>query len=99
MKRLAFAIALVACSDAHAVEFRLWNQPLRVGIVESFYASYHGDLGPGLISETDVNGNPTTNPTANERMVSSIVTGSRSIIEGMTGSPLRSELPRSPRSA
>jgi hypothetical protein len=40
----------------------LWNQPLRVGIVESFYASYHGDLGPGLISETDINGAPTTSP-------------------------------------
>ena len=44
------------------VEFRLWNEPLRVGIVESFYASYHGDLGPGLISETDNTGMPTTSP-------------------------------------
>src|SRR3954469_10203184 len=47
---------------ANAVEFRLWDQPLRVGIVESLYASYHGDLGPGLISETDVNGAPTSSP-------------------------------------
>ena len=63
MKRLvAPAIAVVAASDARAVEFKLWNQPLRVGIVESLYASYHGDLGPGLISTTDINGNPTTNP-------------------------------------
>ena len=40
----------------------LWNQPLRIGIVESFYASYHGDLGSGLVSETDVNGAPTSSP-------------------------------------
>ncbi|HEX8951907.1 MAG TPA: hypothetical protein VF945_08680 [Polyangia bacterium] len=62
MRRLALAIALFACADARAIEFELWNQPLRVGIVESFYASYHGDLGPGLVSETDVNGTPTTSP-------------------------------------
>ncbi|HEX9100856.1 MAG TPA: DUF6029 family protein [Polyangia bacterium] len=62
MRRLALAIALFACADARAIEFKLWNQPLRVGIVESFYASYHGDLGPGLVSETDVNGMPTTSP-------------------------------------
>lgn len=62
MKRLALLAALLACGDAGAVEFRLWNEPLRVGIVESFYASYHGDLGPGLISETDNAGMPTTSP-------------------------------------
>jgi hypothetical protein len=55
-------VALAIAANAGAVEFRLWNQPLRVGIVESFYASYHGDLGPGLVSETDVNGMPTTSP-------------------------------------
>ncbi len=62
MKRAAIVLALLVCADARAIEFTLWNQPLRVGIVESFYASYHGDLGPGLISETDVNGMPTTSP-------------------------------------
>ncbi|HEY1586920.1 MAG TPA: DUF6029 family protein [Polyangia bacterium] len=63
MSRLAVALAILGCtSAAHAIEFRLWNQPLRGGIVESFYASYHGDLGPGLISETDVNGTPTSSP-------------------------------------
>jgi len=62
VKRLALVAALLACGDAGAVELRLWNEPLRVGIVESFYASYHGDLGPGLISETDNMGMPTTSP-------------------------------------
>ena len=62
MKRAAIVLALFCCTNARAIEFRLWNQPLRVGIVESFYASYHGDLGPGLISETDINGMPTTSP-------------------------------------
>jgi hypothetical protein len=33
-----------------------------VGIVESLYASYHGNLGPALISETDVNGAATASP-------------------------------------
>ena len=55
------ALALVG-GAAHAVEFRLWNQPLRVGVVESFYASYHGDLGPGLIVQTDRNGMATASP-------------------------------------
>jgi hypothetical protein len=63
VRRLAVALVIVAWSSAaRAIEFRLWNQPLRVGIVESFYASYHGDLGPGLVSETDVNGAPTSSP-------------------------------------
>ena len=55
-------VALALAGKAQAVEFRLWNQPLRVGVVESLYASYHGDLGPGLIVETDRNGMPTTSP-------------------------------------
>jgi len=56
------ALALAAAARAEAIEFRLWNQPLRVGVVESFYASYHGDLGPGLTSETDIHGMPTASP-------------------------------------
>ena len=58
LQLLALAIAV----DARAVELRLWKQPLRVGVVESFYASYHGDLGPGLVSQTDINGAPTNSP-------------------------------------
>jgi len=63
VKRLVVALVILGYSGAaHAIELRLWNQPLRIGIVESFYASYHGDLGPGLVSETDVNGAPTSSP-------------------------------------
>ena len=62
MKRLALvAIALVASSNARAVEFRLWNQPLRRRHRRvAVYASYHGDLGPGS-SARPTYGNPTTN--------------------------------------
>src|SRR5689334_19457871 len=56
------ALSALIGGEAGAVEFRLWGQPLRVGVVESLYASYHGDLGPGLVSETDVNGAPTATP-------------------------------------
>lgn len=61
--RRAIAVAvLLTAARARAIEFRLWNQPLRVGVVESFNAAYHGDLGPGLIVQTDTNGNPTNSP-------------------------------------
>lgn len=53
---------VIAGGSAHAIELRLWKQPLRVGIVESLYAGYHGDLGPALITETDVNGMATNSP-------------------------------------
>lgn len=56
------AIGLGLAASARAVELRLWDQPLRVGVVESLYASYHGDLGPGLVVETDASGMPTTTP-------------------------------------
>ncbi|MCA1665326.1 MAG: hypothetical protein LC659_13860, partial [Myxococcales bacterium] len=63
MRGVAVALVMLGCtSAARAIELRLWNQPLRVGIVESFYASYHGDLGPGLVSESDVDGAPTSSP-------------------------------------
>jgi hypothetical protein len=63
VKRLALLATLLAslfgaARPARAIEFRLWNEPLRLGIVESLFASYHGDLGPGLISEVDANGKP-----------------------------------------
>jgi hypothetical protein len=66
VKRLAAAAVVVVvaltAARAGAIELRLWNQPLRVGIVESLNAAYHGDLGPGLRTETDINGMATNSP-------------------------------------
>jgi hypothetical protein len=53
------ALALAAGGRAHAIEFHIGHQPFRLDIVESLYASYHGDLPPYLIVETDANGRPT----------------------------------------
>lgn len=54
-RALVVALALVASVRAEAIEFRIKNEGLRLDIIESLYASYHGDLGY-LVTERDANG-------------------------------------------
>ena len=66
MRRLALPVALVVfvlglalARPAHAIQFTLFNEHFTLGIVETMFVAYHGDLGPGLQVETDKMGVPT----------------------------------------
>ena len=43
--RIVIASALLGAAPARAFDFKVGNQPLRLDLTESLYASYHGDNG------------------------------------------------------
>jgi hypothetical protein len=56
---LLFFFWLWSPGRSEALEFHIGKEQLRLHIIETLSTSYHGDLPPLLISETDGNGRPT----------------------------------------
>jgi hypothetical protein len=60
LRSFTIALVLLGAANAEAFQFKIKSQPLRLEITQSFFASYHGDLG-FLVTETDKNNRPTSN--------------------------------------
>ena len=56
---LAIAVALLVPSPAHAIRFSILKEKFTLNITETLFVAYHGDIGTGLVVETDTMGRPT----------------------------------------
>ncbi len=61
-RRFLLALVVVVAlpsPSAHAIRFTLFKESFTLGIVETMFVAYHGDIGPALQVETDKFNRPT----------------------------------------
>jgi len=59
LRLLVLAVVLCAAAPASAIRFTLFKENFTLGIVETMFTAYHGDLGTAIRVETDKFNRPT----------------------------------------